>query len=198
MDKPQRASLVKSLLLSLCIGCSASLHAKPLTFEASWQQLLKNSPKLMAEQQQVKRAQASKDASESLSYPSLDIGGSYTRLEKPLELDLRDLNPLASIDPNALPPALGNAISAIPRSLFVTPFTDTLKDDYDALLPSLYAVIVTELLKAPANQVLDVSGHIQRHVLAPRAKDQRRMNAYFTGTPYSLAERYTVRTVLER
>ncbi|GLS83704.1 TolC family protein [Paraferrimonas haliotis] len=137
MDKPQRANVVKGLLLSLCIGCSASLHAKPLTFEASWQQLLKNSPKLMAEQQQVKRAQASKESSNSLSYPSLDISGSYTHLEKPIELDLRDLNPLASIDPNTLPPGLGNAIGAIPGSLFVTPFTeqDVFRASLDALWP---------------------------------------------------------------
>ena len=101
-----------------------SQPASALTFAQAWQQLQQVSDKFKAETQQVNRAQAEQEASNSLSYPALDIAGSYTHLEKPIELDLRDLNPLASIDPSALPPQLGQALAAIPGSMFVTPFTE--------------------------------------------------------------------------
>ena len=84
-----------------------SQSASSLTFAQAWQQLQQVSDKFKAETQQVNRAQAEQEASHSLRYPALDIAGSYTHLEKPIELDLRDLNPLAAIDPSALPPQLG-------------------------------------------------------------------------------------------
>lgn len=81
---------------------------------------------------------------------------------------------------------------------FVTPFTDTLNNNRDSLIPAIYAIFVTELLKTPVKQVLDISGNVNRHILAPRAPDQRRMSAYFCGASYTLSERYTVRQKLRR
>jgi hypothetical protein len=75
---------------------------------------------------------------------------------------------------------------------YLTPFTDTLHNQAKSLIPAMYAIFITELLKTPITQVLDIPGHVYRHVLAPRAPDQRRMNAYFSGTKYYLSERYTV------
>ena len=81
---------------------------------------------------------------------------------------------------------------------FLTPFTDTVSNEESSLIPALYAIFITELLTSPITQVLDISGNVNRHVLAPRALDQRRMNAYFIGVEYSLSERYTVSCHLER
>lgn len=92
-----------------------------MTFDNAWQQLLTVSDKLQAESQEVLRAQAEQKAGEDLGLPSVDIKGSYTHLEKPIELDLRDLNPLASLGSESLPPALGGALASIPSSMFVTP-----------------------------------------------------------------------------
>ena len=115
-----------------------SQSASSLTFAQAWQQLQQVSDKFKAETQQVNRAQAEQEASHSLSYPALDIAGSYTHLEKPIELDLRDLNPLAAIDPSALPPQLGQALAAIPGSMFVTPFTE--QDVFRASLQAMWPI----------------------------------------------------------
>lgn len=78
---------------------------------------------------------------------------------------------------------------------FITPFADTLEDEREALIPAMLAIFITELFKAPVVQLLDVPGHINRHILGPRAVDQRRMNTYFQGSTWLLSERYTVRQV---
>ena len=75
----------------------------------------------------------------------------------------------------------------------ITPFVKTLDDEIDSLIPSMLAIFITEMFKAPVKQVLDIPGHIKRHILGPRAPDQRRMNFYFKGTQWQLSERYTVR-----
>ena len=75
---------------------------------------------------------------------------------------------------------------------YLTPFTDTLNDDRKSLIPAMYAIFITELLKTPVTKILDLPGQFNRHILAPRALDQRRMNSYFKGTKYQLSERYTV------
>lgn len=76
---------------------------------------------------------------------------------------------------------------------FITPFADTLEDETEALIPAMLAIFITELFKAPVVQLLDIPGHISRHILGPRAVDQRRMTTHFRGTPWLLSERYTVR-----
>lgn len=75
---------------------------------------------------------------------------------------------------------------------FITPFADTLEDETEALIPAMMAIFVTEMFKAPVVQYLDIPGHFKRHVLGPRAADQKRMNIHFKGTDWLLSERYTV------
>lgn len=112
-------------------------HAQPISFTDAWQQMLKVSDKLQAQSQEVNRAKGEQEAGESLNLPSLSINGSYTHLEKPIELDLRDLNPLAS-GSLPLPPELGGALAGIPSSLFVTPFTE--QDIFRASLQAMWPI----------------------------------------------------------
>ncbi|MGI2021548.1 TolC family protein [Shewanella glacialipiscicola] len=112
-------------------------HAQPISFIDAWQQMLKVSDKLQAQSQEVNRAKGEQEAGESLNLPSLSINGSYTHLEKPIELDLRDLNPLAS-GSLPLPPELGGALAGIPSSLFVTPFTE--QDIFRASLQAMWPI----------------------------------------------------------
>lgn len=112
-------------------------NAQPSSFTEAWQQVLKVSDKLQAQSQEVNRAKGEQEAGESLNLPSLSLNGSYTHLEKPIELDLRDLNPLAS-GSLLLPPELGGILASIPGSLFVTPFTE--QDIFRASLQAMWPI----------------------------------------------------------
>ncbi|WP_259396770.1 TolC family protein [Shewanella sp. SG41-3] len=131
----RRLSLV---LCSSVFFVHLSVFAEPITFSNAWQQLTQVSDHLQAKTQHVNRAKAEEDAGDALNFPSLNIAGSYTRLEKPIELDLNDLNPLASFDSSTLPPALGGALASIPSSLFVTPFTE--QDVFRASLQAMWPI----------------------------------------------------------
>ncbi|MCL1057145.1 TolC family protein [Shewanella gelidimarina] len=128
---------MKRSLCALLLVLPLSIQAKPIAFNQAWDQLLKVSDKLQAGTQEVNRAEAEREAGEDMNLPSINLTGSYTRLEKPIELDLRDLNPLASMDPGTLPPAIGGALAGIPGSLFVTPFTeqDIFRSSLQAMWP---------------------------------------------------------------
>jgi hypothetical protein len=70
----------------------------------------------------------------------------------------------------------------------VTPFTDTLTLK-DGLVGQIYALFFAEILTVSAIQLLDPMGHINRHILAPRAMTQDAMNMKFQGSAFELAER---------
>ena len=125
-----------ALVSFLALG-SFTAQAANLGFEQAWKQLLTVSNKLQASAQEVRRAEAEHEAGKDLNLPSISLSGSYTRLERPIEMDLRDLNPLASMDPGSLPPALGGALAAIPGSMFITPFTeqDIFRSSLQAMWP---------------------------------------------------------------
>jgi len=71
----------------------------------------------------------------------------------------------------------------------ITPFTNTLLPG--GLISQIAAVFFAEIVTTNVIQLTDVTGHIQRHVLAPRAKTQDAMNRCFQGLQVELAERYT-------
>jgi hypothetical protein len=73
----------------------------------------------------------------------------------------------------------------------ITPFVETLDTKADSLVPAMFAIFVTELFKSPVIQLTDITGNFYRHVLAPRATNQKQMSNYFRGTTYDLSERYT-------
>lgn len=125
-------------LLPLPCLLPLAASAQPISFTDAWQQVLKVSDKLQAQSQEVNRAKGEEAAGESLNLPSLSLNGSYTHLDKPIKLDLRDLNPLASLDPATLPPALGGALAGIPSSMFVTPFTE--QDIFRASLQAMWPI----------------------------------------------------------
>ena len=73
----------------------------------------------------------------------------------------------------------------------ITPFGDTVGDTKRSLIPAMYTLFIAEMFKTPIIQCSDFLGNIKRHILAPRAPDQRRMNRYFQGSIYRLSTRYT-------
>jgi len=70
----------------------------------------------------------------------------------------------------------------------ITPFTKTL--DPEGIIGQIANIFFAEIVTTNVIQVTDVWGHIQRHVLAPRAKTQDQMNRFFEGYNVDLAERY--------
>lgn len=73
------------------------------------------------------------------------------------------------------------------------PFTRTLDDD-NGLIRSVGGIFFADIVTTNAVQLLDPLGHIQRHILAPRAATQDLMNLNMRGLEFELAERYTVRS----
>ena len=54
----------------------------------------------------------------------------------------------------------------------ITPFTNVL--GFGQLIESIRILFTAELLQRPILQMLDWVGHLKRHILGPRKKDQRR------------------------
>jgi len=73
-------------------------------------------------------------------------------------------------------------------SYMSTPFSDTLGR---STLDAVQAVLVCDALLTPTIALLDVSGFIDRMILARFAPTQEAMNAKHMGTEWSLGERYT-------
>ena len=55
----------------------------------------------------------------------------------------------------------------------------------------VYTQFIAEITTTSALQLADPFGHIQRHLLAPRATTQDAMNLNMQGSKFELAERYT-------
>jgi hypothetical protein len=73
----------------------------------------------------------------------------------------------------------------------LTPFTSTLEAGDGSLLEGVYAIFISEIVTVNLLQLLDISGNINRHILAPRQNNQRDMSLCMRGTEVELAERYT-------
>ena len=72
----------------------------------------------------------------------------------------------------------------------ITPFTYTLNEE---LLKQVYTVLFADVVTYPLFRVCDnFSGYAKKFILAPMlGKNQALMNSYFSGTEWSVAERYT-------
>ena len=131
---------MKRVVVLLFGAWSCGLAATPLNFDDAWQQVLQNNQGLAAERSGVTRAEQLAEAATALNLPQIDLQGNYTRLEKPVELDLMDLNPIASNKQSPLlnSPVVQQLIQQLGgASAFVTPFTeqDVVTSSVQALWP---------------------------------------------------------------
>jgi outer membrane protein TolC len=134
---------MKKVMCFLVGILGSSAQATPLEFDAAWQQVLQKNQGLAAERSGITRAEQLAEAARALYLPQIDLKGSYTRLDKPVELDLMDLNPIASNKQN---PLLNSAVvqqliqGLGGASAFVTPLTeqDVITSSVQALWP-IYA-----------------------------------------------------------
>mmetsp|Transcript_29806 Transcript_29806/g.49189 ORF Transcript_29806/g.49189 Transcript_29806/m.49189 type:complete len:964 (-) Transcript_29806:41-2932(-) len=73
----------------------------------------------------------------------------------------------------------------------ITPFTSTISGDIRDVIPTINAILWSELWLAPFLRLFDPVGNLGKHFVAPRARTQESMNNWFHGTVYNLGERYT-------
>jgi hypothetical protein len=69
-----------------------------------------------------------------------------------------------------------------------TPHNDTLQEDN---LNQIMSILIADAFTTPVLRFIDINTKLQQLFLAPLARTQDKMNTYFTGTNWFLAERYT-------
>jgi hypothetical protein len=60
------------------------------------------------------------------------------------------------------------------------------------MIPTISALLVSEVWLSPLMRLSDYTSNIKKHILAPRARSQEEMNSWFNGSWFQLGERYTV------
>lgn len=100
-----------------------SAQAQTVSFSEAWSRVIQQDDVLAAEQAGVDRAKQLREAAKAMYLPKVDVGASYTHLDQPMELDMMDLNPIASH------PEFGKVLAPVMQALnlsasdFVTPLT---------------------------------------------------------------------------
>ncbi|WP_447839130.1 TolC family protein [Aeromonas salmonicida] len=100
-----------------------SAQAQTVSFSEAWSRVIQQDDGLAAEQAGVDRAKQLREAAKAMYLPKVDVGASYTHLDQPMELDMMDLNPIASH------PEFGKVLAPVMQALnlsasdFVTPLT---------------------------------------------------------------------------
>lgn len=110
-------------VIALVLGClvPAVAPATPMSFSDAWQALQASDDSLAAGEHARERAAALLSSSGSLFLPQIDLIGSYTRLEEPVELDALALRPLSDAA-DTLPGQLLISLLGGPDA-FLTPMT---------------------------------------------------------------------------
>ncbi|MGC9386466.1 MAG: TolC family protein [Hydrogenovibrio sp.] len=90
--------------------------SKAIEFSQAWSILQDNNNSLAAERSNVERYQYLQEATDSLNYPKITLGASYTRLDDDIVLSGREVLKNTTI-PSSLPPAYGTAIKDLAQAL---------------------------------------------------------------------------------
>src|SRR5690625_3376345 len=81
-------------IAALLLCCTLTAQAVPMDFSAAWEAAQRHDDQLAAGEAAQQRDVALLRASRSLLLPQVDLVGSYTRLDTPIELNALGLNPL--------------------------------------------------------------------------------------------------------
>jgi len=73
----------------------------------------------------------------------------------------------------------------------ITPFTRTLTDANEDLLPQIGTLLCNEIWLTPLLRYLDIWGNFYKHIWAPRCRTQEAMNSCFKSQTDHLGERYS-------
>ena len=125
----------------LLFGLSVSMPVYSVSFSEAWTQVLQTSDKLHAEQAVLDNALAEQDASSALAWPELNVSARYTYMQQPLALDIKDLNPIASLKLNTLTQQhqlITDLSQALAQLNTVTPFTQ--QDIFNTSLQAMWPI----------------------------------------------------------
>ncbi|MFT5881284.1 MAG: outer membrane protein TolC [Moritella sp.] len=76
---------------------SLNVQAANIDFSQAWYQVAQKNDALQAKKEEVKHSEAMQQAAKSLYLPNVDITGSFTHLDKPVELDTSSLAQLGGM-----------------------------------------------------------------------------------------------------
>jgi len=141
----QVASPVFLMVLMLSLFASQT-RAQVLTFEEAWARVEETHEGIRAEHQALERVKNQRESARALKRPSIKLNASYTHLSDPVQLNILDLEPLASVGNSQLGQILAELLEGIGISpgdvnrAFTTDFTeqDVLFSNLMALWP-IYA-----------------------------------------------------------
>jgi len=95
------------LLLSSQAPCQA------LSFEDAWSRIQETNEGIRAERQALQRVRSTRNAAKALKRPSVKLNAAYTHLSDPIQLNILDLEPLASLNDSQLGQLLGELLEGI-------------------------------------------------------------------------------------
>lgn len=166
---------MKTIPLHLCLGVglgllwfgAGQLRAEPavpvsLDLSAAWERVRLKNEGLLAAQEEVKQAEANRDATRSLLLPQIDFTSQWTRLDSAIAFDLEPLRPLlAASSPSVTLPPIPLSVPVQDRSFL------------KAGLQATYPIWTGGRISAARN----ASGHA---LTASRASQRRQENTTFT------------------
>lgn len=138
-------------LMGFLITCAlTSGEAFSQTFESAWQRVQSNDNVLAAERSKVDgRANLAADAG-ALNWPRLDLNMAYVRMANPVQLDILDLEPLASAP---------GAITSLPGVLGVPTVTNFTDDNVSTVaLQALWPIFTGGKISA-SQAIIDSQHH---------------------------------------
>ncbi len=132
-----------SLFLAFLIPPAPPAAAQSLSFSEAWQRIEDGHEGIRAEREALERVRSTREAARALKRPDIKINATYTHLADPVQLNILDLEPIASMSDTQLGQLLGELLESIGISpsdvnrAFTTDFTeqDVLFSNLTALWP---------------------------------------------------------------
>jgi len=94
--------LVMAAILHVGFALAANPNNQAVSFTSAWQTAQSNSDFLASKQANVERAQLKQESLRGLSFPRVDLIGTYTHLDDTIIADALDYNPLTVLDDTPL------------------------------------------------------------------------------------------------
>ena len=168
--------LAMAAILHAGFALAANPNNQAVSFTSAWQTAQSNSDFLASKQANVERAQLKQDALRGLSFPRVDLIGTYTHLDDAVTADALDFNPLADMKNNPIGQEIINAIGG-PQAFR----TDIVNQNFgrvavEAIWPVYTGGRITAVRDASAAQT-DVAK--QQQDMQRRALFEELVRAYF-------------------
>jgi outer membrane protein TolC len=141
-----KKQLFSCSVLLLLISSLSTVIAQSFSFEQAWQQVLKESDALAAEQQNIERSMHLKDAVSDLNLPTISLNANYTRLDHSVKVKPSDL--IESMPIDSVNQAFGIQTDNL-DSLFTSTLTE--RDIFTSSIRALWPIYTGGRISAAQN-----------------------------------------------